>query len=100
MHGVGAEDRLQQRSAGAQPDPAWRLVSQGGAGGEQEELPEESSAHGGAGGGAEGEAPITWTGLGEMRGQVTVKNRTFFFSLLVFLTGRTWSDAVPDLTVV
>lgn len=80
MHGLGAEDGLQQRSAGAQPDPAWGLVPQGGAGGEQEELQEESSAHGGAGGGAEGESPITWTGpwvpaLGQ---------RQCFFFLLVF----------------
>lgn len=67
MHGVGAEGGLQQRSAGAQPDPAWRLVPQGGAGGEQEELPEESSAHGGAGGSAEGETPIASTGSGSLQ---------------------------------
>lgn len=62
MHGVRVEDGLQQRPAGARPDPAWRLVSQRGAGGEQEELPEESTAHGGAGGGAEGETPIASSG--------------------------------------
>lgn len=79
MHGVRAEDRLQQRSAGAQPDPAWRLVSQGGAGGEQEELPEESPAHGGAGGGAEGETPITWTESGKCR-----TTKQIFFSSSCF----------------
>lgn len=55
MHGLGAEGGLQQRSAGAQPDPTRRLVSQGGAGGEQEELPKEGPAYGGAGGDAKGD---------------------------------------------
>lgn len=58
MHGLRAEDGLQQRSAGAQSDPTRRLVPEGGAGGEQEELPEESSPHGGAGGVAEGETRV------------------------------------------
>lgn len=55
MHGLGAEDGLFQRSAGAQSDPTWRHVPEGGAGGEPEELPEESSAPGGPGGDAQGE---------------------------------------------
>lgn len=83
VHGFGAEDGLQQRSAGAQPHPAWRLLPQGGAGGEQEELPEESAAHGGAGGGAEGETPIVLTEIMELQ-ELAVKNTKFFLSLLVF----------------
>lgn len=67
MHGLGAEGGLQQRSAGAQPDPTRRLVSQGGAEGEQEELPKEGSAYGGAGGGTEGETPNVWTGSGSLQ---------------------------------
>lgn len=55
MHGLGAEDGLHQRPAGAQSDPTRRHVPEGGAGGEQEELPEESSSSGGPGGVAEGE---------------------------------------------
>lgn len=92
VHGVGAEDGLQQRSAGAQPDPARRLLSQGGAGGEQEELPEEGAAHGGAGGGAEGETPTAWTGSG-----YGGFKREYLLSLPA---GRTRSDEVPDPTVV
>ena len=61
MHGVGAEDGLHQRSAGAQSDPAWRHVPAGGDGGEPEELPEESASPGGAGGVTEGEGRITLT---------------------------------------
>lgn len=61
MHGLGAEDGVYQRSAGAQSDPTWRHVPEGGAGGEQEELPEESSPPGGAGGDTEGETPIGLT---------------------------------------
>lgn len=57
MHGVGAEDGLHQRPDGAQSDPTWRHVPQGGAGGEPEELPEEGSPPGGAGRVAEGETP-------------------------------------------
>lgn len=55
MHGLRAEDRLYQRSPGAQSDSTWRHVPKGGAGGEQEELPEKSSSSGGSGGVAEGE---------------------------------------------
>lgn len=56
VHGDGAEDGLHQRSAGAQSDPAWRHVPERGAGGQQEELPEESSSSGGSGRISEGEA--------------------------------------------
>ena len=55
MHGLRAEDGLHQRAAGAQSDPTWRHVPEGGAGGEQEELPEESSSYGGSGRVPEGE---------------------------------------------
>lgn len=55
MHGLRAEDGVYQRSAGAQSDPTWRHIPEGGAGGEQEELSEESAPPGGAGGVAEGE---------------------------------------------
>lgn len=55
MHGLGAEDGLHQRSAGAQSDPTWGHVLEGGAGGEQEELPEESCPPGGSGRVTEGE---------------------------------------------
>lgn len=58
MHGLGAEDGVHQRSAGAQSDPTWRHVPEGGAGGEQEELPEESASSGGAGGVTEGEISL------------------------------------------
>ena len=63
MHGVGAEDGLHQRSAGAQSDPTWRHVPEGGAGGEQEELPEESCSSGEPGRGAEGETHIDYSTL-------------------------------------
>lgn len=56
MHGLRAEDGFHQRSAGAQSDPTRRHVPEGGAGGEQEELPEESSSSGDFGGVAESEA--------------------------------------------
>lgn len=56
MHGLGAEDGVHQRPARAQPDPTRRRVPEGGAAGEQEELPEESSPAGGAGRVSEGEA--------------------------------------------
>lgn len=55
MHGLRAEDGVYRRSAGAQSDPTWRHIPEGGAGGEQEELSEESAPPGGAGGVAEGE---------------------------------------------
>lgn len=61
MHGVGAEDGLHQRSAGAQSDPTWRHVPAGGDGGEPEELPKESTSPGGPGGVTEGEGRITLT---------------------------------------
>lgn len=60
MHGLGAEDRVYQRSAGAQSDPTWRHVSEGGTGGEQEELPEESTSSGGSGRVTEGETLISF----------------------------------------
>lgn len=61
MHGLRAEDWLHQRSAGAQSDPTWRHVPERGAGGEQEELPEESSSPGEPGGVTEGETRIGCT---------------------------------------
>lgn len=71
MHGVGAEDGLHQRSAGAQSDPTWRHVPEGGDGGEPEELPEESSSPGGAGGVTEGETRITVTPENAQKSSVT-----------------------------
>lgn len=58
MHGLRTEDGVRQRSAGAQSDPTWRHVPEGGAGGEPEDLPEESSSFGGSGRVTEGETPI------------------------------------------
>lgn len=55
MHGLRAEDGFYQRSPGAQSDPTRRHVPKGGAGGEQEELPEKSPSSGGSGRVAEGE---------------------------------------------
>lgn len=49
MHGLRAEGGVFPRAVGAQSDPAWRHFPEGGAGGEQEELPEKSNSTGGAG---------------------------------------------------
>lgn len=49
MHGLRAEDGVHERPAGAQPDPTWRHLPEGGAGGEQEDLSEKSSTVGGSG---------------------------------------------------
>ena len=58
MHGLRAEDRVHERPAGAQPDPTWRHLPEGGAGGEQEDLSEKSCATGGSGGVAAGESHL------------------------------------------
>lgn len=97
MHGLRAEDGLQQRSAGAQSDPTRRLVPEGGAGGEQEELPEESSAHGGAGGVAEGE---TWVWCWDDSTRNNLNKLKNSLGFLLIPAGRTWSDAVPDPAAV
>lgn len=55
VHGLRAEEGLHQRPAGAQSHPAWRHTPEGGAGGEPQELPEESCSPGAVGGLSEGQ---------------------------------------------
>lgn len=55
VHGVRAEEGLHQCPAGAQSHPAWRHTPEGGAGGEPQELPEESCSPGAVGGLSEGQ---------------------------------------------
>lgn len=70
VHGLGAEDGVYQRSAGAQSDPTWRHLPERGAGGEQEELSEKSSPAGVSGRITEGE-----TGKNIIKGTPTVTAR-------------------------
>lgn len=93
MHGLRAEDGVYQRSAGAQSDPTWRHVPEGGAGGEQEELPEESSSSRGAGGVTEGETL-------NVKGLVTHSNDSGVVTQSDRPTGRTWSGEVSDRAAV
>lgn len=53
MHGLGAEDGVQQCY------PTWKCIPEGGAGGELEELPEESCSPGGTGRVTEGQTAIS-----------------------------------------
>jgi len=92
MHGVGAEDGLHQRSAGAQSDPAWRHVPEGGAGGEPEGLPEESSPSGGAGRVSEGETHHRFS-----RGEdISSAVECLSFTESLSSTGRTRRDPLSD----
>lgn len=96
MHGLGAEDRFHQCPAGAQSDPTWRHVPEGGAGGEQEELPEESCPSGGSGRvteGEEGEAGVNIQKSDESDDAQTV-------NLCLSLAGGAQCDAVSGRAAV
>lgn len=92
MHGVGAEDGVHQRPAGAQSDPTRGHVPERGAGGEQEELPEESSSPGGSGRVPEGETPVSLTPE-----EKKIRREKFGNGNTNEFNTQTWLDSVQDV---